>query len=77
MHRQPSAKVQPADIVTSDLTTWPKDKKMETAAPVTMTDPDTVLSGTGMKSDLGLKVMELFANVHSVMQPKHANASKN
>ena len=77
MHRQATAKVQPADIVTSDLTTWPKDKKMETAAPVTMTDPDTVLSGTGMKSDLGLKVMELFANVHSVMQPKHANASKN
>ena len=71
MHRQPTDKVTRADIVTSDLTTWPKDKKMETAAPVTMTDPDSVVSGTGMKSDLGLKVMELFADVHSTMQPKH------
>jgi lipopolysaccharide export system protein LptC len=71
MHRQPTEKVKPADIVTTDLTTWPKDKKMETAAPVTMTDPDSVLSGTGMKSDLGLKVMELFANVHSTLQPKN------
>ena len=71
MHRQASEKVQPADIVTSDLTTWPKEKKMETAAGVTMSDPDSVLSGTGMKSDLGLKVMELFANVHSTLQPKH------
>lgn len=71
MHRQPSDKVTPADIITSDLTTWPKEKRMETAAGVTMSDPDSVLSGTGMKSDLGLKVMELFANVHSTLQPKH------
>jgi len=70
MHRQPTDKVTRADIVTSDLTTWPKDKKMETAAAVTMTDPDSVLSGTGMKSDLGLKVLELFADVHSTLQPK-------
>ena len=70
MHRQATDKVKPADIVTSDLTTWPKEKKMETAAAVTMTDPDTILSGTGMKSDLGLKVLELFANVHSILQPK-------
>lgn len=76
MHRQPHDKVKPADIVTSDLTTWPKDKKMETAAPVTMTDPDSILSGTGMKSDLGLKVLELFANVHSILQPKHHDATK-
>jgi lipopolysaccharide export system protein LptC len=74
MHRQPSAKVKPADIVTANLTTWPKDKKMETAAAVTMTDPDSILSGVGMKSDLGLKVLELFANVHSVLQPRHHDA---
>jgi lipopolysaccharide export system protein LptC len=76
MHRQPTAKVKPADIVTSDLTTWPKDKRMETAAPVTMTDPDSILSGVGMKSDLGLKVLELFANVHSILQPKHRDAKQ-
>ena len=70
MHRQPTEKVKPADIFTSDLTTWPKDKKMETAAPVVMKDPDSILTGVGMKSDLGLKVLELFANVHSIMQPK-------
>jgi lipopolysaccharide export system protein LptC len=75
MHRQATAKVQPADIVTSDLTTWPKDKKMETAAAVTMTDPDSILSGVGMKSDLGLKVLELFANVHSTLQPRHRDAN--
>jgi len=74
MHRQAHDAVKPADIVTSDLTTWPKDKKMETAAPVVMTDPDSILTGTGMKSDLGLKVLELFANVHSILQPKHEDA---
>ena len=36
MHRQPAKGVQPVDVVTSDLTTWPKDKKMETAAPATI-----------------------------------------
>jgi lipopolysaccharide export system protein LptC len=74
MHRQPTAKVKPADIYTSDLTTWPKDKRMQTAAPVTMTDPDSMLSGVGMKSDLGLKVLELFANVHSILQPRNHDA---
>jgi lipopolysaccharide export system protein LptC len=71
MHRQATDKVKPADIVTSNLTTWPKDKRMETAALVTMTDPDSILSGVGMKSDLGLKVLELFAHVHSILQPRH------
>jgi len=75
MHRQPSTKVQPVDIVTSDLTTWPKDKKMETAAAITLTDPDSILSGVGMKSDLGLKVLELFANAHSTLQPRHRDAN--
>ena len=71
MHRQAGGDGdKPIDVVTRDLTTWPKDKKMETAAPATITQPGSILSGIGMRGDLNSKVLELLSDVHSTMQPR-------
>lgn len=72
MHRQPNGDVQPMDVVTRDLTTWPKDKKMETAEPATITQQGSILNGVGMRGDLNEKVLELLSDVHSTLQPKSA-----
>jgi lipopolysaccharide export system protein LptC len=60
------------DVETSDLTTWPKDKKMETAAAATITQPGSILNGIGMRGDLNTKVLELLSDVHSTLQPREA-----
>ena len=70
MHRQRAEGVEPVDVVTSDLTTWPKDKKMETAAPATIIQPGSILRGTGMRGDLNTKELELLSDVHATIEPK-------
>jgi lipopolysaccharide export system protein LptC len=70
MHRQAAQGVQPVDVVTRDLTTWPKDKKMETAAPATIIQPGSILRGTGMRGDLNTRELELLSNVHATIEPK-------
>ena len=70
MHRQRAEGVQPVDVVTQDLTTWPKDKKMETAAPATIIQPGSILRGTGMRGDLNTKELELLSDVHATIEPK-------
>ncbi len=69
MHRLPNDKVQAAQIVTTDMMTWPKDKRMQTATLATITQPDSVSSGVGMKSDLNLKVVEFLSSYHGSMLP--------
>ena len=69
MHRAAAGDDKPIDVVTRDLTTWPKDKKLETAAPATITQPGSILSGVGMRGDLNDKVLELLSDVHSTLQP--------
>ncbi|HEV7490844.1 MAG TPA: LPS export ABC transporter periplasmic protein LptC [Rhodanobacteraceae bacterium] len=70
MHRLEDKGVQPVDVVTRDLTTWPKDKKMETSAPATITQPGSILRGVGMRGDLNTKVLELLSDVHATIEPK-------
>jgi lipopolysaccharide export system protein LptC len=70
MHRQPAEGVQPVDVVTRDLTTWPKDRKMETAAPATIVQPGSILRGTGMRGDLNSRELELLSDVHATIEPK-------
>jgi len=70
MHRQPEKGLDPMDIVSRDVTTWPKDKKMETAEPATITEPGSILRGTGMRGDLNSKVLELLSDVHATIEPK-------
>ncbi|MEO7757840.1 MAG: LPS export ABC transporter periplasmic protein LptC [Dokdonella sp.] len=73
MHRQAGGEDdKPIDVVTSELTTYPKDKKMETEAPATITQPGSILTGIGMRGDLNTKVLELLSDVHSTLQPREA-----
>jgi lipopolysaccharide export system protein LptC len=83
MHRIPTATITPVQMITSDLTVTtspkeknatdpkPREKRMETAALVTITDPGHTERGIGMKADLGLKTMELLSDVHAILQPAH------
>lgn len=80
MHRIRTDKVTPVKIVTQDLTITtdpkskddpqrPRDRRFETAAPTTVTDPDTVVRGVGMKADMAMKTVEFLADFHSTTQP--------
>lgn len=72
MHRAASGDQRAVDVETRDLTTWPKDKKMETAAATTITQPGSILRGIGMRGDLDTKSLELLSDVHSTLQSRHA-----
>jgi lipopolysaccharide export system protein LptC len=88
MHRIPVPKVTPIHVQTSDLTvtTPPKvkgdpnpksnEKKLDTAALTTITDPSHVVHGVGMKSDLGMKETELLADVHWISLPSGTPSTK-
>jgi lipopolysaccharide export system protein LptC len=69
MERKPSANVKSAKIVTSDLTARPRDKTLETAAPAQITQPGSILRGTGLRGDLNSKVLELLSDVHNTFEP--------
>jgi len=72
MHRAADAQTEAIDVVTRDLTTYPKKKTMETAAAATITQPGSILRGTGMRGDLNDKTLELLSDVSSTLQSKHA-----
>lgn len=72
MHRAGDGATEPVDVVTRDLTTWPKQKKMETAAAATITQPGSILRGTGLRGDLNDKSLELLSDVSSTLQSRHA-----
>jgi lipopolysaccharide export system protein LptC len=89
MNRTPTPKVAPIRLETTDLTITsppkvkgqptPKSnqKKLETEALTTITDPSHVVHGIGMKSDLAMKETELLSDVHWITLPSqgnHANA---
>lgn len=93
MHRVPTEKAAPVEILTSDMTvtTDPKqkdtrgrtvadgphrDKRMETAAPTTLIDPNNVSHSIGMKADLDLKTVELLSDVHTISLPAKRNGDK-
>ena len=80
MHRLETVSVTPVELVTRDLTVTtdpknkadpkqPRGKRMETAALTTVSDPQTVAHGIGMKADLTMKVVEFLADFQSTTQP--------
>jgi len=81
MRRQPTATVTPVELVTSDLTvtsdkaTSPPKKTLETTALATITDPNHVVHGVGMKADMGMKVVELLSDVHWTANPATESAN--
>ncbi len=89
MHRVPTDKVNQVDLATHDLTitTDPKakdaqgkfiagahrDKRMETAAPTTISDANNISRSIGMKADMDLKTIELLSDVHTISYPGKQN----
>ena len=77
MRREPTPTVTPVELLTSDLTVTsdktssPPKKTLETAALATITDPGHIVHGVGMKADLGLKVVELLSDVHWTASQSH------
>lgn len=76
MLRAAGADDKPVEVMTRDLTTWPKDKKMETAAAATITQPGSILRGIGMRGDLDSKTLELLSDVHSTLQANRPPRAK-
>jgi len=81
MRREPTATVTPVELKTSDLTvtsdksTSPPKKTLETAELATITDPGHVVHGVGMKADMGMKVVELLSDVHWTANPATETAN--
>lgn len=59
-----------ATLDTSDVTAWPKENRMETAAPAQMTQGDTRMSGIGMRANLNNNELELLDDTHGTFPPR-------
>ena len=70
MHRPAWADTAATDLVSSDVTVWPKENRMETAAPAQMTQGDSRMDGVGMRANLNDNHLELLDNVHATFPPR-------
>ena len=59
-----------AEIHTADVTAWPQEKRIVTAAPALMTQGGTRISGVGMRANLNDKHLELLDDVHATFPPR-------
>ena len=69
MHRPAYTGGPAADLHTSDVTAWPKENRMQTAAPTQMTQGDSRMSSIGMRANLNDKHLELLDDVHATFPP--------
>jgi len=69
MRRDADAGGEPVEVVTRDVTAWPREHRIETDAPATISQPGSILRGTGMRGDLDARILELMSDVHSTLQP--------
>jgi Uncharacterized protein conserved in bacteria len=70
MHREAFVNAPAAHIQTADVTAWPKQNRLETAAPAQMVQGGTRISGIGMRADLNDKHLELLDDVHATFPPR-------
>ncbi|HEU4669367.1 MAG TPA: LPS export ABC transporter periplasmic protein LptC [Dyella sp.] len=70
MHRAAFADTAAARLDTEDLTVWPKDNRMETAAAARMVQGALTMSGVGMRANLNDKHLELLDDVHATFPPR-------
>ena len=69
MQRKATAEVKQATILTSDLIAHPREGTLETEAAARITQPGSILRGTGLRGDLNSKVLELLSDVHNTFEP--------
>ncbi|EIL94480.1 LPS export ABC transporter periplasmic protein LptC [Rhodanobacter spathiphylli] len=70
MHRAAFRDAPAAQIRTADITAWPKQNRLETAAAARMVQGGTRISGIGMRADLNDKHLELLDDVHATFPPR-------
>lgn len=70
MHRDAFADTAAARLDTSDLTIWPKDNRMETAAAARLVQGALTMSGVGMRANFTDKHLELLDDVHVTFPPR-------
>ena len=70
MHRPAYADNAAADLVTSEVTVWPKENRMVTAEPAQMTQGDSRMSGVGMRANLNDNHLELLDDSHGSVPPR-------
>jgi lipopolysaccharide export system protein LptC len=70
MHRPAYGATPSTEIRTADVTAWPKDNRMETAAPAQMVQGGTRITGVGMRANLNDKHLELLDDVHATFPPR-------
>ncbi len=70
LQRAAYADTPQAVINTSDVTAWPNERRLQTAAPAQMVQGGTRISGIGMRADLNDKHLELLDDVHATFPPR-------
>jgi lipopolysaccharide export system protein LptC len=70
MHRVAFCETAAAEMHTSDVTAWPKENRMVTAAPAHMVQGDSKLSGVGMRANLNTNHLELLDESHGTFPPR-------
>ena len=70
MHRPAFQDNPAADLHTTDVTAWPKENRMETAAPAHMTQGDTKMNGVGMRANLNDNHLELLDDSNGSFPPR-------
>lgn len=57
-------------IDTAEVTAWPKQNRLETAAPAQLVQGGTRIHGVGMRADLNDKHLELLNDFHGIYPPR-------
>lgn len=70
MHREAFDDTPATRMQTADVTAWPKENRVETAAPARMVQGGTRISGIGMRADLNDKHLELLDDVQAIYPPR-------
>lgn len=75
MHRPAFDDKPAAQIQTADVTAWPKENRLETAAPTRIVQGLSTINGIGMRANLANKQMELLDDVHATFVSHHLKKS--
>ena len=76
LRRKGKPKVTPVTIASERLTTFTRTREVVSDDPVTITEPGSILRGTGMRAQLKQQHLELKSSVSLRHDPKIRNAAK-
>ncbi|HEY8683915.1 MAG TPA: LPS export ABC transporter periplasmic protein LptC [Rhodanobacter sp.] len=69
LHRPAFGDTPATQMHTSEVTAWPKENRLETAAPAQIIQGGSTIRGIGMRANLTNKHLELLDDVHSTFMP--------